>query len=125
MITMELDEIEIDHCQACGGIWLDAGELELLLGDRAGTAALLESFEPARVRERGRPCPICRRTMKKVSVGAGSPAVTIDRCSQNHGLWFDKNELTRILAAQSFDAEHKVESMLTKMFGWSLKGERE
>ena len=28
MITMELTEVEIDHCLDCGGIWLDAGELE-------------------------------------------------------------------------------------------------
>jgi len=32
MITLELEEVEIDHCTNCGGIWLDAGELELLLG---------------------------------------------------------------------------------------------
>jgi len=33
MITLELDQVEIDHCTECGGIWLDAGELETLLGD--------------------------------------------------------------------------------------------
>ncbi len=32
MIVLELDEVEIDHCISCGGIWLDAGELELLIG---------------------------------------------------------------------------------------------
>ena len=31
MIVMELNEVEIDHCLSCSGIWLDAGELELLL----------------------------------------------------------------------------------------------
>ena len=31
MITMELDEVEVDHCLDCGGIWLDSGELEMLL----------------------------------------------------------------------------------------------
>ena len=33
MIALELAEVEIDHCTDCGGIWLDAGELELLLGN--------------------------------------------------------------------------------------------
>ncbi len=33
MITLELQEVEIDYCIDCGGIWLDAGELELLLGE--------------------------------------------------------------------------------------------
>ena len=27
MITLELQEVEIDHCIECGGIWLDSGEL--------------------------------------------------------------------------------------------------
>ena len=31
MITLELADVEIDHCVGCGGIWLDAGELELLM----------------------------------------------------------------------------------------------
>ena len=33
MITLELDEVEIDHCLDCGGIWLDSGELEQLIGN--------------------------------------------------------------------------------------------
>ena len=28
MVVLELDQIEIDHCLHCGGIWLDKGELE-------------------------------------------------------------------------------------------------
>ena len=35
MISLELHEIEVDHCVACGGVWLDAGELELLLDGAA------------------------------------------------------------------------------------------
>ena len=27
MITLELDDVEIDYCTQCEGIWLDAGEL--------------------------------------------------------------------------------------------------
>ena len=30
MITLELEEVEIDYCPDCGGIWLDAGELGVL-----------------------------------------------------------------------------------------------
>ena len=31
MVVLELNEIEIDFCTRCSGIWLDAGELELLI----------------------------------------------------------------------------------------------
>jgi Zn-finger nucleic acid-binding protein len=33
MITLELAEVEVDHCVHCGGIWLDTGELEVLMDD--------------------------------------------------------------------------------------------
>ena len=36
MITLELGEVEIDHCTDCGGIWLDSGELDALLDDPTG-----------------------------------------------------------------------------------------
>ena len=45
MITLELADVEIDHCTSCGGIWLDSGELELLLDDPAQAKRLLSSFQ--------------------------------------------------------------------------------
>ena len=33
MIVLEYEQVEIDHCTSCKGIWLDAGELELLAED--------------------------------------------------------------------------------------------
>ena len=60
MITLELDQVEVDYCTDCGGIWLDAGELELLLEDSQDTEQLLSSFTPQpKCKERKRKCPIC------------------------------------------------------------------
>ena len=28
MVILELNQVEIDYCTACKGIWLDSGELE-------------------------------------------------------------------------------------------------
>jgi len=43
MVVLELDRVEVDHCLVCGGLWLDAGELELLAGtpDKATALAIL------------------------------------------------------------------------------------
>ena len=30
MVALQLEGVEIDHCLACRGTWLDAGELEQL-----------------------------------------------------------------------------------------------
>lgn len=124
MVTMELDEVEIDHCLGCGGIWLDSGELELLLGNPSRAASLLASFHPAGAAEDPRRCPICLHKMEKVHLAREVTNIVIDRC-RRHGLWFDRGELTNIIKARSFDAEHKVEKLLTDIFGPMEQGEQQ
>ncbi|MEJ2494849.1 MAG: zf-TFIIB domain-containing protein [Ignavibacteriaceae bacterium] len=45
MIVLELNEIEIDYCPDCKGIWLDGGELELLIEDENERKRILSSFQ--------------------------------------------------------------------------------
>jgi Zn-finger nucleic acid-binding protein len=117
MITCELEDVEIDHCPDCGGIWLDAGELELLLGDPQHAKQLLDSFKIDNAcPEKPRKCPICLKKMQKIIVGLSQPKILIDKCPKNDGLWFDKNELKDVLTAGSFDKENKVAKILTDMF---------
>ena len=47
MITLELEEVEIDYCTDCGGIWLDSGELELLLEEPAKAGQFLSLKQKA------------------------------------------------------------------------------
>ena len=118
MITLELDDVEIDHCLGCGGIWLDAGELEMLLGDSESAKSVVESFKTADgCAEKLRRCPICLKKMEKILAGQGSKGVLIDRCKKADGLWFDKGELEDIFAGAEFDEEHKVQKLLKDMFG--------
>jgi Zn-finger nucleic acid-binding protein len=117
MIVLELDEVEVDYCTECEGIWLDAGELELLLGGAAGAEALLTSFEEANTPERKRKCPICLKKMEKVLVGEpGSKQELIDRCGHNHGLWFDRGELQNVLKMGHFDDAGRVKTLLGDLF---------
>jgi Zn-finger nucleic acid-binding protein len=97
LIVLEYDAVEIDYCVGCAGIWLDAGELELLFGDADACHAFIHYGDPAPVsRERPRRCPICRKKMAK-AVARGEHPVTYDRCVRGDGLWFDKGELAEIL----------------------------
>ena len=66
--VIEHDKIELDYCSICYGIWFDRGELELLLDTLTdGTAAKfvngLMQRPPAKVAEKTRKCPICRKKM--------------------------------------------------------------
>jgi Zn-finger nucleic acid-binding protein len=116
MIVLELDEVEIDHCLSCGGIWLDAGELELLLEDAAQKDAFLSSFETDRSsKEKTIKCPVCKKKMDKILVGADQE-IQIDRCRRNDGIWLDEGELEEILKMSSFGQDNTVLTLLKDMF---------
>lgn len=117
MIVLELAEVEIDYCADCGGIWLDAGELELLLGDLQQAEQLLDSFKvDSKCAEKKRKCPICLKKMQKITVGSSAPPLLIDKCARGDGLWFDKGELQDILDRASLDKDNKIQKLLSDFF---------
>ncbi len=118
MITMELQDVEIDHCLKCGGIWLDAGEMEILLEDARKAKALLDSFrQEIAVTERPRRCPICDKKMVKTLVGRSKPPVLIDTCRRGDGLWFDRGELQDVIDKAQLDENSRIQALLADMFG--------
>ena len=120
MITLELADVEIDYCTDCAGIWLDAGELEMLLGDAEKSKQLISSLQLAPTcTEKPRKCPICDRKMEKVVVGPDKPVLLIDRCRRGDGLWFDAGELQNIIDRAHLDPENKIKKLLADMFGQS------
>ena len=114
LVTMELRDVEVDYCPDCGGIWLDGGELELLLGTGENARHYLHSLSPgSRNHEKSRKCPMCRKKMEQVSCGKGG--VPVDKCAENHGLWCDGGELESIL--EFADAGNpKVIKLLQELF---------
>ena len=108
MVVLELDSVEIDYCMGCEGIWLDAGELELLLEGAQGKDDVLRSFTvDANNHEKKRRCPICLKKMDKVWCGKDEK-VLIDKCRSNDGIWFDNRELYDVISMGSFDEHNKV-----------------
>ena len=117
MITLELADVEIDHCTDCGGIWLDAGELELLLGEPEQAKSLLDSFKiDSNCAEKPRKCPICLKKMKKIVAGESKPKLLIDKCVRGDGLWFDEGELQDIVSRARLDEGNKIQTILSDMF---------
>jgi len=116
MIILELNEVEIDYCHDCSGIWLDAGELELLLENSEEKEKMMSSFKLAeKTGEKKYKCPRCRKKMEKVNVG-DEKQILIDRCKYGHGLWFDKGELPAIIEMGARDEDNKVIRLLKEMF---------
>ena len=115
MIVLELNEVEVDYCTSCCGVWLDAGELELLIDDENNGENLLTSFHvDSNHPERPYKCPICKKKMDKVHVGANKD-VLIDKCPAEDGLWFDEGELKDVVKLAS--GENQVVQIIQDLFG--------
>ena len=100
MLVLEHNMVEIDWCPECRGAWLDSGELELVSGAAGQVCAELEEAlmgaDGARPAGGHRPCPVCSRAMLEVETHT-QPAVVVDRCPKQHGIWFDHGELKSVI----------------------------
>lgn len=94
-----IEDVEVDHCRECGGLWLDHGELERI--------ARMAKSMPEAVKELRRKllpiptakpepseiiasCPVCSRaSMREVVLGD----LHVDYCTICKGVFLDKGEL--------------------------------
>jgi Zn-finger nucleic acid-binding protein len=117
LIVLEVEGIEIDHCLACGGVWLDGGELELLLSNAGNRDALMGSLQgDVGSTEESIRCPICSKKMEKVRCGTETK-IHLDKCPRGDGLWFDRGELLGVLRMGDFPAEDRIYELLHEIFG--------
>ena len=117
MIVLEYENVEVDFCVGCEGVWLDAGELELLFGNAEACADFLTIGSPADAGgEKPRRCPICRVKMTKEATES-DPPIVFDHCPNGDGLWFDKGELLQVLEhGKALAGKDEVPAFLRGMF---------
>lgn len=100
-LIVEYQNIELDYCPACRGVWFDSGELELLM-EAAGfqnNGRFLENIAhspEADVTEKKHRCPVCHQKMKKVHIDEAG-RIVIDMCGGGHGIWFDGGEVISLV----------------------------
>jgi len=115
MIILELNQVEVDFCTSCEGVWLDSGELELLFQN--GNDKTLHNLLHLKsdLQETKRRCPICKKKMDKVEFE--NSGIVIDKCKNDHGLWFDKGELQSLFSLYAHEKDNKIINLLKEMFG--------
>ena len=118
MFVLEFEQVEIDFCFTCKGVWLDSGELEAV-GERAGAlqSGLLRALEERESRppaDGKRRCPVCRKRLGEVTVDT-EPSIVVDRCPNGHGLWFDRGELGAVVEAAGADAGNTLARFLSDL----------
>jgi Zn-finger nucleic acid-binding protein len=93
----------VRECSKCEGIWTDTETLRQICADREKQAAVLgmpthlPSNEGVELEKQIRylPCPVCGDLMNRVNF-ANFSNVIVDVCRE-HGTWFDRDELRRIV----------------------------
>lgn len=113
LIILEFEKVEVDYCSICRGVWLDSGELELLLGSPNDSPIEFKSDKSSG--ERPLKCPRCRKRMEKVSSEFES-GILLDRCKNEHGLWFDRGELEAILSGKKIGPDNRISEHLKGIF---------
>jgi len=114
-IVLELEGVEIDYCTQCKGVWLDTGELELLLSEAENVQEILNSVTLVESKEKALACPICHKHLDKVEYGVDDK-VLLDKCPRNDGIFFDEGELRDVIALGRSE-ERRVASLLNEIFG--------
>jgi Zn-dependent protease with chaperone function/Zn-finger nucleic acid-binding protein len=88
--TMTKQGVEVDHCPACGGVWLDKGEIFYFL---RSTKALVAELQSAKATPGHLLSPATGAPMQRLTLFGD---IAIDRCADTGGLWLDKGELKAI-----------------------------
>lgn len=103
MEPVVLGAVSLRECPRCEGLWCDAETLRQICADREKQAAVLGLPAPppdntiSQIEKNIRylPCPLCGDLMNRVNF-ANYSGVVVDVCRE-HGTWFDKNELQRVV----------------------------
>ncbi len=91
------EEIKLDQCFVCNGVWFDAGELEKYLAEKVtilDSPAIDYKLRKEQNAKIGK-CPRCGVDMVKKKAPK-DPSVTIDSCEQCKGIWLDNTEIDRL-----------------------------
>jgi Zn-finger nucleic acid-binding protein len=118
MVFDRRDDVTVDRCQKCAGIWCDRRELDQVLRRYLPAGAALPE---ARVPKRGlslRECPRCRVRLHT----AGWDGLVLDRCPDCLGLfveWGEWRQLTqREVPADAYAFEHRFRDAMVEA-GWT------
>ena len=102
--TRSINDIEIDECPSCQGIWFDADELRRVKDEKDKDLNWMdfEFWEHAdrfRVRTKPVACPSCSTEL--VTIDYHETGVEIDHCTHCRGVWLDAGKLEKILESLS------------------------
>jgi uncharacterized protein len=116
LVRISLQNIFIDYCEKCFGIWLDFGELELLLNKQLNKSNLFKNIFLRNVKNNSKDfllCPVCKVKLKKHKNFASN--TISDNCSVCGGIWLDSGEFAQIYLEKKH--EESIQNILAGVIG--------
>ena len=103
LMLVQIGPMPLDECDDCQGIWLDVVQFTRVCADQESQASVIQwhtSAAPSLATPRADiikylACPQCRKLMNRMNFSKMS-GVIIDVC-HDHGTWFDRDELYRVV----------------------------
>lgn len=100
------DEVRVDRCTNCKGLWFDTGELEELRKDTWMADYILDTGD-AKVGKRYNrldkiTCPVCSDAMVE-EFDQDQPHIMYERCPNGHGTFLDAGEFTDLMHKTFWD----------------------
>lgn len=101
LAVQQAGNLTMNCCFQCGGLFLDGAASKRVVEavDPQAVAAAQQVSSHARsavATDAVAPCPVCAKPTDRMPIPAAS--VTVDVCRE-HGVWFDRDELQRVVQA--------------------------
>jgi Zn-finger nucleic acid-binding protein len=95
--TVSYENIEVDRCLNCGGIWFDALEVEELKNIEGSEK--IDDFNPLIKQKYNQAtnqikCPKCQSKMQKM-LDIDQYSIWYEQCTKCRGIWLDAGEFTQ------------------------------
>lgn len=96
LVQFKKNQISYDMCEACGSLWLDAGELDKMAFQVTGSIEYCSEDKAEGISELSKKCPRCEDTTLDKMFFIGYTDIVIDHCPNCSGFWLDGGELDLI-----------------------------
>jgi len=118
LTEMQVGSVKVDVCEGgCGGIWLDAFELQRVDDEEEEAGARLLAIERDEQIVvdvmRKRDCPRCTHIKLQRHFFSAKRQVEVDQCPNCSGYWLDAGELAKIRAEKAMTEEAQKASRST------------
>jgi Zn-finger nucleic acid-binding protein len=100
MVPRLVEEVEVDICPGCHGLWLDQDEIHALGAksdlalEELRAAVQAEEGQPEAPSTTAQPCPACNGKLSVASLGT----FAVEHCMECGGLFLDRGELDKVMA---------------------------